>query len=70
MSLLPGVMSLNEAAYSVGFEATAYSSGARSRRRPGDRVDGQVADALTSASIAAQIGVADEVPPMVGPAAA
>ena len=64
MSLFPDVMSLNEAAYSVGFEATAYSSGGAKPMfvSPSDEHD---ADEFTSASIAAQIGDEDEVPPIV-----
>ena len=70
MSLLPAVMSLNEAAYVAGFDATAYSSGL-TKPTP-CAVAGcaaHVGEALTSASIAAQIGVDDDVPPTVRPAA-
>ena len=64
MSLLPAVTSLNEAASAPGFEPTAYSNGsANPTPLLVVALALHVADELTSASIAAQIGAEDEVPP-------
>ncbi len=66
MSLLPAVTSVNAALYSAGLLATAYSSGLT---KPTPlRVAAcyrQVGEAFTSARVAAMIGVAEEVPPVV-----
>ena len=66
MSLLPCVTSVNEAASCAGFDATAYSSGLTNptpARVAGCEV--HVCEALVTASIAAQIGAEEDVPPIV-----
>ena len=59
-------MSLNDAAYAVGFEATEYRSGlTKPTPFAVAPFDWHVEDSLVTARSAAQIGAADEVPPNV-----
>ena len=65
-SLFPCVMSLNDALYAVGFAATEYRSGLTNPTPVFVALfSWHVDDALTSASMPAHIGAADEVPPIV-----
>src|SRR5271155_562412 len=65
-SLLPSVTSLNDAAYALGFDAIAYSSGgANPTPAAVAGFSRQVGEASASASMPAQMGVAEEVPPDV-----